>query len=180
MFRVMQKMKSLRHIQLFQNGIKEEGMAELFKSFKLNPELKILKLNDNLVKNSCPHLVEILPSLTELNVLDISDSLLGHEHSISLFKALSQLQELKEIYCNYNEIEKKNAQRNIFELCLSMNSLEKVELKGNDIDPSLWKKFQKELKAKIKNFDPYSDEEEVLIDDEEELLEELEKLELNK
>lgn len=172
-------MKSLKHIQLFQNGIKEEGMADLFKSLRFNSQLKILKLNDNLIKNSCNHLVEVIPALTSLNVLDISDSLLGHDHSICLFKALSGLDEIREIYCNYNEIEKKSAQRNIFELCLGMNNLETVELKGNDIDPSLWKKFQKELKAKIKNFDPYSDEEEVMIDEEEEMIEELEKLELN-
>jgi len=173
-------MKSLRHVQLFQNGIKEEGMAELFKSLRYNTELQILKLNDNLIKNSCPNLVEVIPALTRLNLLDVSDSLLGHEHSISLFKALSSLDEIKEIYCNYNEIEKKSAQRNIFELCLGMNNLTTVELKGNDIDPNLWKKFKKDLKARIKNFDPYSDEEEILVDEEEDLIEELENLELNK
>jgi Ran GTPase-activating protein 1 len=173
-------MQSLTHIQIFQNGIKEEGMSELIKSFGSNPHLHILKLNDNLIKNAGPALIEVIPSLSKLRVLDISDSLLGYEHSINLFKALTLLEDLKEIYCNYNEIEKKSAQRLIFEMCLSINNLEVVELKGNDIDPSLRKKFQKELRNKIKKFEPYSDEEEVFADEEEELADELEKLELNK
>ncbi len=61
-----------------------------------------------------------------------------------------------------------------------MDNLEVVEIKGNDIDPSLWKKFKKDLKNKIKKFEPYSDEEEVLADEEDELAEEIEKLSLDK
>jgi len=39
-------MQSLTHIQIYQNGIKEEGMTELIKSFNSNPNLEYLKLND--------------------------------------------------------------------------------------------------------------------------------------
>ena len=45
-----------------------------------------------------------------------------------------------------------------------------VEFKGNDIDPTLWKIFQMELRTKIINFDPYSHVEEVCIDEEEEMI----------
>jgi Ran GTPase-activating protein (RanGAP) involved in mRNA processing and transport len=173
-------MKSLKHIQIFQNGIKEEGMSQLIESFVYNPDLCILKINDNLIKNSGSKLSEIIPSLTQLKSIDISDSLLGHEHSLNLFKSLSSLSTIEEIYCNYNEIEKKSAQKGIFELCLSINSLRTVELKGNDIDPSLWKKFQKELEGKIYKFEAYSDEEEFFAEEEGELIEEIEKLNLDK
>ena len=173
-------MKSLRIIHIFQNGIKEEGITELIKSFGSNPLLAHIKLNDNLVKNAAPALIDVLPLLTKLKTLDISDSLLGHEHSLNIFKTLTSNESVKEIYCNYNEIEKKSVQKSIFELCLTMDNLEVVEIKGNDIDPSLWKKFKKDLKNKIKKFEPYSDEEEVLADEEDELAEEIEKLSLDK
>ena len=171
-------MKTLKTIHMFQNGIKEEGMNHLIKSFGSNPELCFLKLNDNLIKDSAPVLVETLPLLQNLQVLDISDSLLGHSHSVNIFKTLAGNTAIKEIYCNYNEIEKKSAQKVIFEICLTLPNLEVVEVKGNDIDPGLWKKFKNDLRNKIKNFEPYSDEEEVLLEEEDELLEELEKLEI--
>jgi Ran GTPase-activating protein (RanGAP) involved in mRNA processing and transport len=171
-------MKSFSTIHLFQNGIKEEGMSELIKSFASNPDLSHLKLNDNWIKDSAPILIETLPLLKNLQVLDISDSLLGHAHSVNIFKTLTCNCGIKQIFCNYNEIEKKSSQKAIFELCLTMPSLEIVTLKGNDIDPSLWKKFRKDLKNKIKNFEPYSDEEEVQIEEEEDLIDELDKLEI--
>jgi Ran GTPase-activating protein (RanGAP) involved in mRNA processing and transport len=168
-------LKTLKQIQIYQNGIKEEGMSLLINSFASNKELKILKMNDNLIKNTGPILAEILPSLTKLCVLDISDSLLGHEHSLDIFKSLCKLSSIQEIYCNYNEIEKKHSQKCIFELCLAMDNLISVEIKGNDIDPSLWKKFQKQLREKIAKFEPYSDEEEDFLEEEEELIEEINK-----
>jgi Ran GTPase-activating protein (RanGAP) involved in mRNA processing and transport len=171
-------MKSLKTIHLFQNGIKEEGMGELIKSFSNNPFLSHLKLNDNWIKDSAPILIDTLPILNNLQLLDISDSLLGHVHSVNIFKTLTGNSSIKQIFCNYNEIEKKSSQKTIFELCLTIPSLEIVELKGNDIDPSLWKKFRKDLRNKIKNFEPYSDEEEVQIEEEEDLVDELVKLEI--
>jgi hypothetical protein len=62
-----------------------------------------------------------------------------------------------------------------------MHSLEIVQLKGNEIDINLWKKFKKDLKNKIKSFTPYSDEEEMGDEEEEEeLIQELEKVDINK
>jgi Ran GTPase-activating protein 1 len=178
--KVLNSMKSLKLVQFFQNGIKEEGMAELIKSFGSNQNLNHIKLNDNLIKNSAPALIEVLPKLTELISLDISDSLLGHEHSVNIFKTISGLEKIKEVYCNYNEIEKKSSQKNIFEICLGISNLEVLEIKGNDIDPSLWKKYKKDMQKKFKVVEPYSDEEEVIADEEEELVDEIENLSLNK
>ena len=66
----------MEHIELFQNGIKEEGMAEVIKSLGANKNLKVMKINDNLVKNASQNLIEILPNLAHLETIDISDSLL--------------------------------------------------------------------------------------------------------
>jgi Ran GTPase-activating protein (RanGAP) involved in mRNA processing and transport len=76
-------------VQFFQNGIREEGMAELIKSFAFNKKLENIKINDNLIKDSAPILIDVLPELTELRVIDISDSLLGNDHSLNLFQIFS-------------------------------------------------------------------------------------------
>jgi Ran GTPase-activating protein (RanGAP) involved in mRNA processing and transport len=177
--RVFAKMGSFTTIQVFQNGIREEGMLELLKSLAANKNLSVLKLNDNLIKDASTVLVDVLPSLTELTVLDISDSLLGNEHSLKIFQVLAGLKNLKEIYCNYNEIEKTSVQKTIFEICLNeMEGLQVIQLKGNEINPNLWKKFKADLKNKV---EPYSDEEEMADEeDEEELAEKIEKIKLDK
>jgi Ran GTPase-activating protein (RanGAP) involved in mRNA processing and transport len=36
-------MESLKIVQFFQNGIREEGMAELIKSFAFNKKLEVIK-----------------------------------------------------------------------------------------------------------------------------------------
>ena len=59
-----------------------------------------------------------------------------------------------------------------------MDYLEIVQLKGNEIEISLWKKFKKDLKNKIKSFEPYSEEEDIVDDEEDELAEELEKIKI--
>jgi Ran GTPase-activating protein (RanGAP) involved in mRNA processing and transport len=82
-------MGTLKMIQFFQNGIREEGMAELIKSFAFNKCLHTIKINDNLIKDSAPHLIDVLPGLSELKVIDISDSLLGNEHSLKIFQVFS-------------------------------------------------------------------------------------------
>ena len=82
-------MGSLKMVQFFQNGIREEGMGELIKSFAFNKKLETIKINDNLIKDSAPLLIEVLPELVELKVIDISDSLLGNDHSLKIFQIFS-------------------------------------------------------------------------------------------
>jgi Ran GTPase-activating protein (RanGAP) involved in mRNA processing and transport len=82
-------MGSFTKIQIYQNGIREEGMKEVIKSLEANKNLSVVKLNDNLIKDASPALIEVLPKLTELTVLDISDSLLGNEYSLQIFKVLA-------------------------------------------------------------------------------------------
>ena len=90
-------MKSLKKISMFQNGIRENGMKALLKVLPLNPDLEVkyilnkfevIKINDNLIKTSAKEMVIALPSLKNLKSLDVSDSLLGNEGSLNIFKAL--------------------------------------------------------------------------------------------
>ena len=164
--KVFSHMKSLEHVEIFQNGIKEDGMIEIIKSFDNNRNLKVIKINDNWIKSGAKIFSEIIPNLCHLKILDISDLKIGNSNAVLIFKSLSLLNEIEEIYSNYNETEKKNAQEEIFNILLKMNSLKIVEIKGNMINRKLYNKFKKEFdKAKI---DCYSSEEEDLNEEEEE------------
>lgn len=180
--KLFSKIQTLEHIELFQNGIKEEGMAEVIKSLGANKNLKVMKINDNLVKNASQNLIEILPNLAHLETIDISDSLLGNTNGVEIFKNLAKCPDLKEIYCNYNEIEKKKSQEEIMNICLQMANIKIVELKGNEINTGIYKKFKKDLSNKLTSFNCYSDEEEVDLeeDEEEEITKKIENIDLNK
>jgi len=78
-------MKSLKSLHILQNGIKQEGMIELFKSFVCNPDLEVLRMNDNSMKGSADVFVEVLDKLQNLKVVDISDLLVGDEFSLKIF-----------------------------------------------------------------------------------------------
>lgn len=78
-------MKSLKSLYILQNGIKQDGMVELFKSFVYNPELEELRMNDNSMKGSVDVFVEVLDKLQNLKVIDVSDLLVGDEYSLKIF-----------------------------------------------------------------------------------------------
>ena len=123
--KVISKMKSLEHLELFQNGISSKGMKEIFLSLKENKNIKIIKINDNFTKESIQNLIEIIPELKSLKIIDISDSLIGKKNGIEFFKAISGMDGIEEVYCNYNEIEDKKAQKEIFE-CVEKNKNIKI------------------------------------------------------
>ena len=173
--KVFEKMESLEHVEIFQNGIKEEGMIDIINSFGKNKNLKVIKINDNLIKNGAKIFSEIIPTLIHLKILDISDLNLGNSNALLIFKSLSQLKEIEEIYSNYNEIEKRNTQEEIFNVILKMDSLKLIDIKGNMINKILYNKFKKEFdKKNFDKFNCYSSEEEDLGEDEEEEEEEIE------
>ena len=78
-------MKSLKCIHILQNGIKEEGMIELFKSFVSNLDLEEIRLNDNSMKGSAHVFVEVIEKLEKLKIIDISDLLVGDDYSMKIF-----------------------------------------------------------------------------------------------
>ena len=104
---------------------------------------------------------------------------------------------IKEIYCNYNEIDSKPTQIKIFDICLTLNLsvsysiillkikiIQKLELKGNEINKGLWTKYKNSLIKKIQQVDVYSEEEDggdaYNDEDLEDLGGDLQKLSLNK
>lgn len=48
---------------------------------------KVLKVNDNWIKNTSGDLINSMPSLLNLRVIDISDCLVGNENSLAIFKS---------------------------------------------------------------------------------------------
>ena len=188
--KVLTKMKSLEHLELFQNGISAKGMKEIFLSLKENTNIQILKINDNFTKDSIQTLIDIIPELKKLKIIDISDSLIGDKLGIEFFKAINKLNSVEEIYCNYNEIESKDAQNEIFQLIEKNKNMKIIELKGNEINKGLFKKYEKSLKENNKNLEKlecYSENEEEEEEEKEEkdkevkkLTEDINKMNLNK
>ena len=186
--KVIEKMKSFEHLEFFQNGISTEGMKKLFEALKDNKNLQVLKINDNFTKTSLKDLIEILPGFTKLKIIDISDSItesnLGNKLGIELFKALSSIEGLEEIYCNYNEIIDKNSQKEIFEILKKCKNIKIVQLKGNEINKTLVKNYEKDLT--IEKLECFSDNEEELEEEEEEkekvdnLTKDIENIDINK
>ena len=180
MAKVFNKMKSFEHIEMFQNGIKKEGMLDVINSLKENVNLKELRINDNWLKDDvAKEFANVIKSLTKLKILDISDLMIGNSNSVEIFKSLSQLSEIEEIYCNYNEIEKKNCQKEILSLVSGMKSLKIIEIKGNGIKKNSVNNFIEQLKEKEFKYigDEEEEEEE---EDEDEKKEEVKKAEEKK
>ena len=168
--KVIEKMKSFEHLEFYQNGISSKGMKAIFLALKENKNLEVLKINDNITKNALKDLIEILPGFTKLKIIDISDSItesdLGNKFGVELFKALSSIESLKEIYCNYNEIIDKNSQKEIFEYLKKFKNLKIVQLKGNEINKNLMKIYEKDIS--LEKLECFSDNEDELEEEEEE------------
>ena len=151
--KVIEKMKCLEHLEMFQNGINSNGMKAIFLSLKENKNIKIIKVNDNCIKQSIQNFIEIIPELTQLKVIDISDALIGNQLGVDFFKNICKIDTIEEIYCNYNEIEDKKAQKEIFD-CIKMNkNIKVVELKGNEINKNLFKEYEKIIKENNQNLE---------------------------
>ena len=189
--KVIEKMKSFEHLEFYQNGISTKGMKNLFLALKENKNLEVLKINDNFTKSALQDLIDIIPGFTKLKIIDISDSIteedLGNKLGVELFKALSSIESLEEIYCNYNEIINKNSQKEIFEILKGMKKLKIVQLKGNEINKTLMKNYEKDLS--IEKLECFSDNEDELEEEEEEkdekekvddLTKDIEKIDINK
>ena len=160
--KVIEKMKSLEHLEMFQNGISSNGMKSIFLSLKENKNIKVIKVNDNFVKESIQYLIEIIPEFSNLKIIDVSDSIIGNKYGIELFKTINKMNHVEEIYCNYNEIEDKKAQNEIFECIEKNKNLKIVEFKGNEVNKALFRKYEKNLKEKngMEKFECFSEDEE--------------------
>ena len=174
--KVIEKMKSLEHLEIFQNGITSSGMKSIFLALKENKNIKIIKINDNFAKDSIQTFIEIMPELPQMKVIDVSDSIIGNKLGVQLFKSLSKIKTIEEIYCNYNEIEEKKSQKDIFDYIKLIKNIKIVELKGNEINRNLFKEYEKSLKEINKNIEKF----ECFSEDEDDYEEEKEEKEIDK
>lgn len=152
----------MRKIDFASNNITEEGFTALFESFKENPNLRYVNLNDNSIKNSAVKLCEALPLLSKLEVLQVSDNFISEKNSLSIFEALKDLEKLHTLEFAYNEIEEKDTQMKIFNLLLTegkFKSLNKMVLFGNEIDEELNESYNYRLMQKFKEIELYEEEE---------------------
>ena len=177
--------KTLLSFVAFQNGIKEEGIKNLLNGFIIEDKetsykLEQLKFNDNILEGEgFDALIDVLAEDKLLNVIksiDVSDCKLGCENSVKLFEVLAKSKSIKEIFCNYNDIEEKDAQNKIFEV-LEKNldhKLDKLEIKGNEIKKGVFKKLK--TNKNTEEADCYSESEM----DEDELGDLMDNLNINK
>lgn len=81
-------MKSIRRLEMFQNGVHSEAMAEIFVALRGHPNVRELKVNDNFIKEAGLELAESILKWKELETLDVSDNVLGNETTLEIFKSL--------------------------------------------------------------------------------------------
>lgn len=123
-------LKSLREVRMPQNGIRPEGIVELMGGLKDNP-LRVLDLQDNtFTEKGSEALAQALGGWKELEILNVSECLLGAEGGLLIAGALKECGSLREIDLQYNEIEM-DAAVELSESLKGLKLLERLELNGN-------------------------------------------------
>jgi Ran GTPase-activating protein 1 len=122
--RVFKDMQSLEVIEVPQNGIKEDGMLALMEALKANAEtLREVHINDNWIKKAAvDKLVEFIYKAKKLEKLNISDLNMDPQAVKLVFRALKDspaVSTLKELYCNYNEIESSKLAKECLDIMLN-------------------------------------------------------------
>jgi Ran GTPase-activating protein 1 len=92
-----------------QNGIRELAIAEIAKAVEVNRNLRVLNLNDNIVKpNGALLIANALQGVENLEVLNLGDCLLKSAGAIHVLQVFwengSSLKRLRELILNGNEI----------------------------------------------------------------------------
>ncbi|CAG9330595.1 unnamed protein product [Blepharisma stoltei] len=179
-------MGSLRKISVPQNGIKAAGMVALFGALSNNPNMQVIEINDNNLKDEAAYtaLAQCLESLNYISVLNIGDCLLGDAGARKIITALkSSNPHLRQLYLNYDELENPAIIDELVELLQMRPELELVEIKGNEF-PSKAKKrladfdFEREVSIALKSEGEEEEEEEEEEKEEEELAKGVENIEL--
>ncbi|KNE72836.1 hypothetical protein AMAG_16943 [Allomyces macrogynus ATCC 38327] len=103
---------NVEHVQIPQNGIRPEGIAELVAGLKSCKGLKVLDVQDNtLTKAGAAAVAEALPSWPHLRKLHLGDCLLTAKGAAVLFKAMraAKVGSIEELHLGFNEINAKGA-----------------------------------------------------------------------
>ena len=158
------QMGSLEVIEVPQNGIKKDGMLALLLSLKENTEtLREININDNWIKQEAvDRLVEVLFRVKKLEKLNISDSNMGNKAVLMVMRAIKDsvaFETLKELKCNFNEVESSKVAIECMQIMLEMKNLKVIEFMGNDFSNKIKKEYALKFQEQEKKF-TYKDEEE--------------------
>jgi hypothetical protein len=138
-------------------------MKSLIDSFKENPNLNYIDLDDNKISKVGLDLANTIPFLKKLKVLKISDCLIGEENSLAIFESLKSSETIEIIECGYNEIEDKKCQDKILSNLFNekrKKKYKKISLKGNEMNTKVIEKYKEKIKELVDEFIDVSDEEE--------------------
>lgn len=156
--KVFEKMQTLREIEVPQNGIKDEGMANLLEGLMGCVEnLHTIRVNDNYLKASATEkLVELIMKSTKLKELDISDLNMGEMNVVAALRALHyhhrHRAELYRFACNFNEIENKKIAIECLDTLHLIHSLEHIDFIGNVESKKMQKEYLKKFEGKTIRF----------------------------
>lgn len=129
-------METLEEVTLFQNGIKEEGMAGLLEGCKSAKNLRKLDLNDNWIKGEAlKKLTELLQTHEKLSELNISDCNLGSEDNLAIVEAIEKSEKNWVSFGHdYNELNDNKLVVRLFEALAEGKKLKSLSLKGNEFE----------------------------------------------
>lgn len=152
-------LKHMERLEVPQNGSKGNAIISLCEAVKVNRNLKILNLNDNVLASTSNEIADAVKLLDHLEVLNLGDCLLKTEGAITILSSLNSLYKekqcsyIKEIILSGNEI-KKDAEDVIFSTLETIietkchNDKVKVDLSSNN--------FGEEVADRIrKHFQPF-------------------------
>eukprot|EP00357_Protocruzia_adherens_P036637 CAMPEP_0114981132 /NCGR_PEP_ID=MMETSP0216-20121206/5366_1 /TAXON_ID=223996 /ORGANISM="Protocruzia adherens, Strain Boccale" /LENGTH=192 /DNA_ID=CAMNT_0002342753 /DNA_START=1153 /DNA_END=1731 /DNA_ORIENTATION=+ len=136
-------MKTIKNVQVPQNGIKDEGMEALLDSLSENNDIEHIAVNDNFIKEQAiAALCKAVRAAPKLITLNVSDCMVGEEGSVLLAEALRDGCPILETveYC-YNEMESKESQQAFLDMLGMKSSLKKVEIKGNELGSKMQRTY---------------------------------------
>ncbi|KAJ3315859.1 hypothetical protein HDV04_000066 [Boothiomyces sp. JEL0838] len=126
---------SLKHIQMPQNSIRPEGIAELVERISKCENLEFLDLQDNtFTLPGSQAIAKAFPKWPNLKHLNLGDCLLGAKGGLAVIKALTDSNhKLERIALFFNEINAKGAKL-VPEMLVGKEHLKSIELNGNTFD----------------------------------------------
>lgn len=127
---------SVKHLELYQNGIRQEGVEKLMlEGLKHSPRLEKLNLEDNtFTGRGTDAMVEVMESWPEIQEITINDCLLGNEGGLKFSEKLVKSQtlgNLEVLRLQYNEIDEAGLKHIQSAVSSNLKSLKLLELNGN-------------------------------------------------
>lgn len=163
--------KEIKEINISSNEISKEGMYKFFLAIKDNENLKFLDVQNNTLGNKVDVLLEVLPTLKNIEHLNISDLTFKTTTEIieKINTTLLELKKLKEFYFEYNycDIELDSDKEKIafikkqLDILLKIEGLRELILANNEIPKKLFNEYLPKFKKNgVVNFVCLGDEEE--------------------